>query len=165
MRRVGDQGRFWPEGPELYRVVRVIRILDECCEDITPRVNAHESQEQVPEEPLGVAQERALALDASQLPDQSQRDVFRVRDPLERLLASRAGVEVRVCVVYESQEGNDRLVRSGEALGMVPVVHPELLWSGVGNPALFLSQPTTQYTSGHPRAGRGCRRDGPRFGR
>jgi hypothetical protein len=70
----------------------------------------------------------------------------------ERLLASRAGVEVRVCVVYESQEGNDRLVRSSEALGMVLVVHPELLWSGVGHPALFLSQPTTQYTSGHPRA-------------
>ena len=41
-------------------------------------MNAHDSQEQVPEEPLGVAQERALALDASQLPEQSQRDVFRV---------------------------------------------------------------------------------------
>jgi hypothetical protein len=72
--------------------------------------------------------------------------------PPERLLASRVGVEVRVCVVYESQEGNDRLVRSSEALGMVLVVHPELLWSGVGHPALLLSQPTTQYTSGHPIA-------------
>ena len=71
--------------------------------------------------------------------------------PPERLLASRAGVEVRVCVVYESQEGNDRIVRSSEALGMVLVVHPELLWSGVGHPALFLSERTTQYTSGHPR--------------
>jgi len=93
-------------------------------------VDAHDSHEQVPEEPFGVAQERALALDASQLPEQSQRDVFRVRDPLERLVASGAGVEVRVCVVYESQEGNDRLVRSSEALGMMPVIHPELLWSG-----------------------------------
>jgi hypothetical protein len=27
---------------------------------------------------------------------------------------------VRVCVIYESQEGNDRLFRSSEALGMVP---------------------------------------------
>jgi hypothetical protein len=70
----------------------------------------------------------------------------------ERLLASRAGVKVRVCVVYESQEGNDRLVRSSEALSMVLVVYPELLWSRVGHPALFLSQRTTQYTSGHPRA-------------
>jgi hypothetical protein len=81
MRRVGDQGRFWPEGPELYRVMRVIRILDWCSEDITPRVDAHDPQEQVPEEPFGVAQERALALDASQLPEQSQRNVFLVRDP------------------------------------------------------------------------------------
>ena len=115
-------------------------------------MDAHDSQEQVSEEPFGVAQERALALDASQLPEQRQRNAFLVRDPVERLLASRAGVEVRVCVVYESQEGNDRLVCSGEALGMVPVVHPELLWSGVSHPALFLSQLTTQYTSGHPRA-------------
>ena len=93
-------------------------------------MDAHDSQEQVSEEPFGVAQERALALDASQLPEQRQRNAFLVRDPVERLLASRAGVEVRVCVVYESQEGNDRLVRSSEALGMVPVIHPELLWSG-----------------------------------
>jgi hypothetical protein len=140
MRRVGDQGRFWPEGPETYRVMRVIRILDWCGEDITLRVDAHDPQEQVPEEPFGVAQERALALDASQLPEQSQRNVFLVRDPLESLLASRAGVEVRVCVIYESQEGNDRLFRSSEALSMVPVVHPELLWSGVDHPGpLFVS--------------------------
>ena len=50
-------------------------------------MDAHDSQEQVPEEPFGVAQERALALDASQLPEQSQRNVFLVRDPVERLLA------------------------------------------------------------------------------
>jgi hypothetical protein len=61
--------------------MRVIRILDWCSEDITPRVDAHDSQEQVPAEPFGVAQERALALDASQLPEQSQRNVFLVRDP------------------------------------------------------------------------------------
>ncbi len=66
----------------------MIGILDECCEDLTPRVEAHDSREQVPEEPFGVAQERALALDASQLSEQSQRDVLRVRESLERLVAS-----------------------------------------------------------------------------
>jgi hypothetical protein len=44
-------------------------------------VAAHDSQEQVPEEPFGVAQERALALDDLQLPEQSQHNVFLVRDP------------------------------------------------------------------------------------
>lgn len=87
IRRAGDQGRF---GPELYRVVRLVGIPDECWEDLTPRVEAYDSRERVPEEPFSTSQERALTLDASPLPEQSQRDVLRVREPLYGLVASGA---------------------------------------------------------------------------
>src|SRR5215204_1324661 len=124
------------------------------------RVQPHDSREQVREKPLGIAQERALALDASQLPEEGQRDDLRVREPLYGLVASGARVEVGVCVVYEAEEGDDRLFRSGEAWGMVLVGHPELLWSGVGRTALFLSQPTPQHTSSRtvfsPAVSPGC---------
>ena len=92
----------------------MIRILDECCEDLTLTVEAHDSREQVPEEPFGVAQERAIALDTSQLPEHSQRDVFRVREPLERLVESGARVEVVVYIIRTSAPGRNMVPLQGE---------------------------------------------------
>ncbi len=99
------------------------------------------------EEPLEVPQEGAFALHPTKLLEEGKRDDLRVGEPLEGLLAAGVGIEQRVSIVYEAEEGDDRLFRSVEASGMVLVGHPELLWSGVGRRALFLSQPTTQQTS------------------
>jgi hypothetical protein len=75
-------------------------------------VESHDSSwEQLREESLGITQERVLALDAPQLPEEGQRDEPRVRESVYGFVASGAGVEVGVCVVYEAQEGDDRLFR------------------------------------------------------
>src|SRR5215212_10796627 len=103
--------------------------------------------EQVREQPLGVPQEGAFALNPTKLLEEGKRDDLRVGEPLYGLVAMGVGIEQRVSIVYEAEEGDDRLFRSVEASGMVLVGHPELLWSGVGRRALFLSQPTTQQTS------------------
>ena len=60
--------------------------------------------EQVGEEPLGIAQERALALHATELLQERERDDLRVREPLEGLVAPEVGVEGSVGVVYEAEE-------------------------------------------------------------
>jgi hypothetical protein len=45
------------------------------------RMNSHHPGEQVREEPLGLAQQRALALDPSKLLEERERDDFRIRQP------------------------------------------------------------------------------------
>jgi hypothetical protein len=97
--------------------------------------------EQVREQPLGVPQEGAFALNPTKLLEEGKRDDLRVGEPLYGLVAMGVGIEQRVSIVYEAEEGDDRLFRSLEASGMVLVGHPEL------RTALFLSQPTTQQTS------------------
>jgi len=54
-------------------------------------VESHNSWELVREESFGIAQERVLAFDASQLPEEGQRDDLRARESLERLVASGGG--------------------------------------------------------------------------
>jgi hypothetical protein len=75
----------------------------------------HHPGEQVREEPLGVAQERALALHPSKLLEERERDDFRIRQPLEGLVMSGVGVEESVGVVYEAEEDAQGLFRMGEA--------------------------------------------------
>jgi hypothetical protein len=101
----------------------------------------------VREEPLGVPQEGAFALNPTELLEEGKRNDLRVGEPLYGLVAAGVGIEQRVSIVYEAEEDDDRLFRPVEASGVVLVGHPELLWSGVGRTALFLSQPTTQQTS------------------
>jgi hypothetical protein len=85
----------------------------------------------VGEEPLGVAQEGALALHAPQLLEEGERDDLRVREPLYGFVASSAaGVEMGVGVVYEAEEDGYGLFRLGEAWGMVGPGHPLLLGEG-----------------------------------
>jgi hypothetical protein len=55
--------------------------------------------EQVREEPLGVAQEGTLALDAAQLLEERECQDLGVRKPLEPFVAVGAGVEVRIGIV------------------------------------------------------------------
>ena len=94
------------------------------------RVQPRHPGEQVSEEPLGVAQERAFALHPPQLLEERKRDDFRVRKPLEGLVASSAGVEMGVSVVDEAEEGGQGLFRLGEAWGMVELGHLLLLCEG-----------------------------------
>jgi hypothetical protein len=70
---------------------------------------------EVREEPLGIPQERAFALHATKLLEESEGDHFRVRKPLYGLVASSAaGVEVGVGVVYEAEEHGQSLFQVGE---------------------------------------------------
>ena len=94
--------------------------------------------EQVREEPLGVAQERAARFDAPQLLEEGQGDDLRVRELLERFVAAPPGVEQRVGVVYEAEECGHGLFQGSERGGMLLLGHPGLLWSGVGRMAFFL---------------------------
>ena len=66
------------------------------------------------EEPLGIAHERALALHPSKLPEERERDDFRIRQPLYRLVASGVGVEESVGVVYEAEKHCHGLFQVGE---------------------------------------------------
>src|SRR5215210_2617934 len=94
------------------------------------RVQPRHSGEQVREEPLGVAQEGALRLYASQLLEECQGDHLRVRESLYRLVVSSTGVEQRVSVVHEAEEDGQSLFRLGEAWGMVGLGHLLLLVVG-----------------------------------
>jgi hypothetical protein len=76
------------------------------------RVKSHYSQEQLREEPLCLAQERALALHASKLLEEREGDDLRVRKPLEGFVASSTGVEMSVSVVDEAKEDGEGLFRA-----------------------------------------------------
>jgi hypothetical protein len=71
--------------------------------------------EQVCEESLGIAQERALRLHASKLLEERQSDDLRVRKTLYGFVASSAGVEGSVRVVDEAKEDGKSLFRTGQA--------------------------------------------------
>jgi hypothetical protein len=94
------------------------------------RVQPHHSGEQVREEPLGVAQERAFALHTPQLLQECQRKHLRVRKPLYGFVASGVGVEMGVSVVCEAEQDAEGLFRLGEAWGMVELGHLFLLREG-----------------------------------
>jgi hypothetical protein len=85
---------------------------------------------QLREEPLGVSQEGAFALHAPQLREERQGDDLRVREALEGLVASSAGVEQHISVVYEAEQDGEGLFRVGEAWGMVGSGHLLLLGEG-----------------------------------
>jgi len=86
--------------------------------------------EQVGEEPLCIPQEGALALHAPQLLEQGEGDDFGVRKPLYGLVASSAGVEMGVGVVYEAEEDDQGIFRVDKAWGMVGLGHLLLLGEG-----------------------------------
>jgi hypothetical protein len=90
----------------------------------------HHPGEQMREEPLGIAQERALALHATELLQERKRDYLRVREPFERLVASKMGVEELVSVVYEAEEHGYHFFQIGERGGMLRMGHLLLLVVG-----------------------------------
>jgi hypothetical protein len=94
------------------------------------RVQPYHPGEQVGEEPLGVAQERALAFHAPQLLEEGEGDDFRVREALYGLVASGTGVEMGVSIVDEAKEHREGLFRLEEAWGMVGLGHLFLLGEG-----------------------------------
>jgi hypothetical protein len=94
------------------------------------RMKPHHPGEQMREEPLGIAQERALALHASQLLEKGEGDDFRVREALYGFVAAGTGVEMGVSVVDEAKEHREGLFRMGEAWGMVGLGHLLLLGEG-----------------------------------
>jgi hypothetical protein len=75
------------------------------------RLKPHYIGEHVREEPLSVAQERALRLDTSQLLEVSEKDDLGVHKSLEGCVASSTGVEQRVSVVYEPPRDKERQQR------------------------------------------------------
>jgi hypothetical protein len=94
------------------------------------RVQPHHSGEQLPEEPLCLAQERAFALHAPQLLQECQRKHLRVGKPLYGFVTSGVGVEMGVSVVDEAEEDGEGLFRLGEAWAMVESGHLFLLREG-----------------------------------
>ena len=90
----------------------------------------HDPGEQVGEEPLGVAQERAFAFHAPQLLEERERDDFRVREALYGFVALSTGVQMGVGVVEEAEEYREGLFRLDEAWGMVGMGHLFLLVEG-----------------------------------
>jgi hypothetical protein len=71
-------------------------------------VDSYHPRKHLREEPLGIAQKRALTLYASKLLEQGEGEDFRVREPLYGLVASSMGVEQGVGVVYEAEESTLR---------------------------------------------------------
>ncbi len=71
--------------------------------------------EQAREEPLDIAQERALTFDAPKLLEEGQGDNLGVRKPLERLVAVGTRVEQRIGVVDEAEKDGQGLFRPVEA--------------------------------------------------
>ena len=65
------------------------------------------------EEPLGIPEEGALALQAAELLEEGERDDLRVREPLERAVGIGAvGVEESVSVVDEAEEHGEGLFQA-----------------------------------------------------
>jgi hypothetical protein len=94
------------------------------------RVKTHNPGEQVREEPLGIPEERALALNAAQLLEERQGQDLGVREPLYGLLALGLRVERGVGVVGEAEKHGHGVFRSGEPFGMVKAGHLSLLVVG-----------------------------------
>ena len=69
------------------------------------------------DEPLGLAQEGALALHPTKLLQERQGDDLRVRELLEGLVASSTGVEQQVSVVHEAEEDGQGLFWSRRGVG------------------------------------------------
>jgi hypothetical protein len=107
-------------------------------------VKTHHSGEKVREESFDIAQERAFALHASKLPEESQGDDFRVRKPLERLVAPRTGVEQRVGTVDKTKQAGNLLFRPVKSSAMVGAGHLLLLREGRLWP---LSNPRQMHTT------------------
>ena len=100
------------------------------------------------EKSLGIAQERALALDAPQLlQEEGERDDLRVRKALYGLVVASFGIENGVSVVDEAEKDGDRFFQADELWGMLLLGHPMLPWTGRSRMASFLSQQTLQHTS------------------
>jgi hypothetical protein len=116
---------------------------------------ADHAGEEVGEEPLGVAQKRALALRAPQLLNKREGDDLRVREPLERLVAVAPGVEDAVGLVHEAEQHDHGLFCLGEAWGMVGLGHLSLLGEGRLRwpPFYLVSDPRNS----HLEAYSGCR--------
>jgi hypothetical protein len=73
------------------------------------------------------ARKSARALHATELLEERERDDLRVREPLERLVASSVRIEQRVGVVDEAEEDGQGLFREGGPWGMVGTGHLLLL--------------------------------------
>src|SRR5215211_444150 len=63
----------------------------------------HDTGEQVREEPLGVARERSLGLDAPQLLEEGESQHLGIREPLQGLVAVSIRVEPGVGIVDEAK--------------------------------------------------------------
>ena len=70
--------------------------------------------EQMREKPLGVSQEGAFALHATELLQKGEGYNLRVREPFERLITPPVGVEQGVGIVYEAEKDGEGFFRSGE---------------------------------------------------
>ncbi len=102
------------------------------------REEARHPGEEVGEEPLGVAQERAAGLDAPELLQQGEGQNLRVRELLEGLVAAPSRVEQALGVVDEAEQHGQRLFQGAEPRGILRSGHAELLWSGSTRMAPFL---------------------------
>ena len=91
---------------------------------------ADDAGEQVRQEPLGVAQERAAGLDAPELLEQGEGKHLGVREPLKRLVGVALRVEEAVGVVGEAEEHGHGLFRAGELWVKVRLGHLSLLVEG-----------------------------------
>jgi hypothetical protein len=94
------------------------------------RVKTHDPGEQVREEPLGIPEERALALDAPELLEERQGQDLGVRESLYGFVALGLRVEMGVGVVGEAEKHGHGVFRSGEPFGMVKAGHLVLLVVG-----------------------------------
>ena len=91
-------------------------------------METHHPREQVSEEPLGVAQERAFAFHTPQLLEEGKRDDFRIRESLYCLVAlSAVGIEQGIGVVYEAEEHGQSFFQMSQRVGMLGVGHPRFL--------------------------------------
>ena len=81
-------------------------------------------REQVREEPLRVAQERALALHAAKLLEEGEGQDLRVRELLERPVPVPLRVEESVGVVHEAEQHGRGPFQAGRRWGSVWVGHP-----------------------------------------
>jgi hypothetical protein len=91
------------------------------------------------EEPLGVAQEGALALHPSELLQKGEGDDLRVREVFEGFVAVRsARVEGGVGVINEAEEHAQSLFQAGEGGGMLGLGQLTLLvvgsWMALSTP-------------------------------
>ena len=99
------------------------------------------------EELLGLPQKRVLRLHAPKLL-QGERQDLRVREPLQRLVASGAGVEEAVGLVGEAEEHDHALFRVGEAWGEVDADHLSLLVVGSRMVPSLLLKPRNSHLAG-----------------